>query len=200
MGAICLHGIRTAEVALGETVAVIGLGLLGQITVQLLKIAGCRVLGMDLVEERAALAIQNGAEAASINARDFRNLCFQKTGGIGADAVLITAETPMSGPVNLAAEVARDRATVVAVGTVGMELERKLYYEKELTFRVSRSYGPGRYDTAYEAERPRLSHRPCALDRNAQHGSFPAIHRRPQARSGFAHHPSFSGRGGGARL
>ncbi len=85
-----------------------------------------------------------------MNARDFRNLCFQKTGGIGADAVLITAETPMSGPVNLAAEVARDRATVVAVGTVGMELERKLYYEKELTFRVSRSYGPGRYDTAYE--------------------------------------------------
>lgn len=150
VGAICLHGIRTADVALGETVAVIGLGLLGQITVQLLKVAGCRVLGMDLVEERATLAIQNGAEAASASERDFRNLCFQKTGGIGADAVLITAETPMSGPVNLAADVARDRATVVAVGTVGMELERKLYYEKELTFRVSRSYGPGRYDTAYE--------------------------------------------------
>ncbi|MGC2245204.1 MAG: bi-domain-containing oxidoreductase [Terriglobales bacterium] len=150
VGAICLHGIRTAGVALGETVAVIGLGLLGQITIQLLKVAGCRVLGMDLMQERATLAIQNGAEATSASARDFRNLCFQKTGGIGADAVLITAETPMSGPVNLAAEVARDRATIVAVGTVGMELERKLYYEKELTFRVSRSYGPGRYDTAYE--------------------------------------------------
>jgi predicted dehydrogenase/threonine dehydrogenase-like Zn-dependent dehydrogenase len=150
VGAICLHGIRTAGVALGETVAVIGLGLLGQITVQLLKVAGCRVLGMDLVQERAGRALQNGAEATTASARDFRNLCFQKTGGIGADAVLITAETPMSGPVNLAAEVARDRATIVAVGTVGMELERKLYYEKELTFRISRSYGPGRYDTAYE--------------------------------------------------
>src|SRR5277367_278082 len=150
LGAICLHGIRTAGVALGETVAVIGLGLLGQITVQLLKVAGCRVLGMDLVEERASLAEQNGAEATSTSAGDFRNLCFQKTRGVGADAVLITAETLMSGPVNLAAEVARDRATIVAVGTVGMELERKLYYEKELTFRVSRSYGPGRYDTAYE--------------------------------------------------
>ncbi len=150
VGAICLHGIRTAEVALGETVAVIGLGLLGQLTVQLLKIAGCRVLGMDLVAERAELAIRNGAEAVSTDASEFRNLCFQKTGGAGADSVLITAETPMSGPVNLAAEVARDRATVVAIGTVGMELERKLYYEKELTFRVSRSYGPGRYDAAYE--------------------------------------------------
>jgi predicted dehydrogenase/threonine dehydrogenase-like Zn-dependent dehydrogenase len=150
VGAICLHGIRTAEVALGETVAVIGLGLLGQITVQLLRVAGCRVLAMDLLEQRAALAIQNGAEAASTSEHDFRNLCFQKTGGTGVDAVLITAETPMSGPVNLAADVARDRAIVVAVGTVGMELERKLYYEKELTFRVSRSYGPGRYDAAYE--------------------------------------------------
>ena len=150
VGAVCLHGIRTAEIALGETVAVIGLGLLGQITVQLLKVAGCRVLGMDPVESRASLANQNGADGASTSDRDFRDLCFQKTGGIGVDAVLITAETAMSGPVNLAAEVARDRATVVAVGTVGMELERKLYYEKELTFRISRSYGPGRYDAAYE--------------------------------------------------
>src|SRR5271156_6803743 len=150
VGAICLHGIRTAEVALGDTVAVIGLGLLGQITAQLLKAAGCRVFGMDLLRQRADLAIANGVEAASTNARDFRDLCFQKTGGLGVDSVLITAETLMSGPVNLAAEVARDRATIVAVGTVGMELERKLYYEKELTFRVSRSYGPGRYDAAYE--------------------------------------------------
>ncbi|HTR22905.1 MAG TPA: bi-domain-containing oxidoreductase [Terriglobales bacterium] len=150
IGAVCLHGIRTAGIALGETVAVIGLGLLGQITVQLLKVAGCRVLGMDLVESRANLAIQNGADGVSTGEGDFRNLCFQKTGGVGVDAVLITAETAMSGPVNLAAEVARDRATIVAIGTVGMELERKLYYEKELTFRISRSYGPGRYDAAYE--------------------------------------------------
>jgi predicted dehydrogenase/threonine dehydrogenase-like Zn-dependent dehydrogenase len=150
VGAICLHGIRTAEVALGDTVAVIGLGLLGQITVQLLKAAGCRVFGMDLLRQRADLAIGSGAEATCTSAREFRDLCFQKTGGVGVDSVLITAETPSSDPVNLAAELARDRAIVVAVGTVGMELQRKLYYEKELDFRISRSYGPGRYDVAYE--------------------------------------------------
>ena len=150
VGAICLHGIRTAEVSLGDTVAVIGLGLLGQITVQLLKAAGCRVLGMDPIRERADLAIRSGAAAVTTSSRDFRDLCFQITGGKGTDAVVITAETPSSEPVNLAAEVARDRAIVCAVGTVGMELERKLYFEKELIFRVSRSYGPGRYDAAYE--------------------------------------------------
>jgi predicted dehydrogenase/threonine dehydrogenase-like Zn-dependent dehydrogenase len=150
VGAICLHGIRTAEVTLGDTVAVIGLGLLGQITVQLLKAAGCRVFGMDLLRQRADLALQSGADAVSIDARDFRDLCFQQTNGSGVDSVLITAETPSSEPVNLAAELARDRAIVVAVGTVGMELQRKLYYEKELDFRISRSYGPGRYDVAYE--------------------------------------------------
>ncbi|MBZ5663356.1 MAG: bi-domain-containing oxidoreductase [Acidobacteriia bacterium] len=150
VGAICLHGIRTAEVALGDTVAVIGLGLLGQITVQLLKAAGCRVFGMDLLQQRADLATLSGAEATCTGAREFRDLCFQQTGGAGVDSVLITAETPSSEPVNLAAELARDRAIVVAVGTVGMELQRKLYYEKELDFRISRSYGPGRYDAAYE--------------------------------------------------
>lgn len=150
VGAICLHGIRTAEVSLGDTVAVIGLGLLGQITVQLLKAAGCRVFGMDLLPQRADLASASGAEATCASAAGFRNLCFQKTGGRGVDSVLITAETPSSDPVNLAAELARDRAIVVAVGTVGMEIQRKLYYEKELDFRISRSYGPGRYDSAYE--------------------------------------------------
>jgi predicted dehydrogenase/threonine dehydrogenase-like Zn-dependent dehydrogenase len=150
VGAICLHGIRTAEVALGDTVAVIGLGLLGQITVQLLNAAGCRVFGMDPLRQRADLAIASGAESACAGAREFRDLCFQKTGGVGVDSVLITAETAGSEPVNLAAELARDRAIVVAVGTVGMELQRKLYYEKELDFRISRSYGPGRYDAAYE--------------------------------------------------
>ncbi len=150
VGAICLHGIRTAEVALGDTVAVIGLGLLGQLTVQLLKAAGCRVFGLDPLRQRADLAIASGAESACAGAREFRDLCFQKTGGVGVDSVLITAETASSEPVNLAAELARDRAIVVAVGTVGMELQRKLYYEKELDFRISRSYGPGRYDAAYE--------------------------------------------------
>jgi predicted dehydrogenase/threonine dehydrogenase-like Zn-dependent dehydrogenase len=150
VGAVCLHGIRTAQVALGDIVAIIGLGLLGQVTVQLLRAAGCRVLGMDLLPERTELAVQRGVEAACVDAQEFRDLCSRKTAAVGVDSVLITAETPSSGPVQLAAEVARDRATVVAVGTVGMEISRKLYFEKELDFRVSRSYGPGRYDAAYE--------------------------------------------------
>ena len=150
VGAVCLHGIRTAQVSVGDSVGVIGLGLLGQITVKLLKTAGCRVFGMDLVSSRAEMAVQHGADSACSSSEEFRDLCFQKTGGRGVDSVLITAETPNSEPVNLAAEVARDRAIVVAVGTVGMEIQRKLYYEKELDFRVSRSYGPGRYDAAYE--------------------------------------------------
>ena len=150
VGAVALHGIRTAEVKLGDVVAVIGLGLLGQLTAQMLKLAGCRVLGMDIAPDRVDLAVRLGADAASSDASQFLDLCSAHTRGFGADAVLITAETSSSDPVNLAAQVARDRAIVVAVGTVGMELERQGYYEKELDFRVSRSYGPGRYDAAFE--------------------------------------------------
>jgi predicted dehydrogenase/threonine dehydrogenase-like Zn-dependent dehydrogenase len=150
VGAVALHGVRTAEAQLGDVVAVIGLGLLGQLTVQVLKAAGCRVLGMDIVSERAVLASRMGADAVGTSDSDFRDLCLQHSAGHGADAVLITAETPGSGPVNLAARLARDRAIIVAVGTVGMEIDRRLYYEKELDFRVARSYGPGRYDAAYE--------------------------------------------------
>jgi predicted dehydrogenase/threonine dehydrogenase-like Zn-dependent dehydrogenase len=150
VGAVALHGIRTADVKLGDAVSVIGLGLLGQLSVQLLKIAGCRVLGMDIAPDRAELAARLGAEAVCSSAAEFRELCQSSTSGFGADAVLITAETPSSEPVNLAAQIARDRAVVVAVGTVGMDLERQLYYEKELDFRISRSYGPGRYDAAFE--------------------------------------------------
>lgn len=152
LGAVVLHGIRTANVKLGDVVAVIGLGLLGQLAVQVLKAAGCQVIGTDIAPERASLAVQMGADATSPSSAEFRDLCMRHSSGHGVDAVLITAETPSSGPVNLAAEVARDRAVVVAVGTVGMEIERKLYYGKELDFRVSRSYGPGRYDAAYEQQ------------------------------------------------
>ncbi len=150
LGAVALHGIRTAEAKLGEIVAVIGLGLLGQITVQLLKAAGCRVLGLDIDPSRAELARMMGADAVASSAAAFRSVCSEMSKGVGVDAVLITAETPSSEPVNLAGAIARDRAIVVAVGTVGIEIERKAYYEKELDFRVSRSYGPGRYDVAYE--------------------------------------------------
>jgi predicted dehydrogenase/threonine dehydrogenase-like Zn-dependent dehydrogenase len=150
VGAVALHGIRTAEAKLGDVVAVIGLGLLGQLTAQILKIAGCRVLGTDLIPDRAELAARNGADATAVLSSDFQDLCLQHSSGAGVDAVLITAETETSAAVNLAGEVARDRGVVVAVGTVGMDIERKIYYGKELNFRVSRSYGPGRYDTAYE--------------------------------------------------
>jgi predicted dehydrogenase/threonine dehydrogenase-like Zn-dependent dehydrogenase len=150
LGAVALHGVRTAEAKLGDMVAVIGLGLLGQLTTQLLKVAGCHVLGMDIDPSRAQLASQMGADALATSASEFRDLCLQASRGGGVDCVLITAETPSSDPVNLAGAIARDRAVVVAVGTVGMDLERKSFYDKEIQFRISRSYGPGRYDTAYE--------------------------------------------------
>src|SRR5436190_22402933 len=150
LGAVAIHGVRTAEAKLGETVALIGLGLLGQLTLQVLVAAGCRVIGLDILPERAQLAAKMGSLAVTTSESEFRDLCVRHSNGYGADCVMIAAETAGSGPVNLASEVARDRAIVVALGTVGMDLHRKLYYEKELDFRVSRSYGPGRYDSAFE--------------------------------------------------
>ncbi|MGH9515483.1 MAG: bi-domain-containing oxidoreductase [Terriglobales bacterium] len=150
VGAIAMHAVRTAEVTLGEVVAVIGLGLLGQLAVQILRAAGCTVIGLDLVQERAALAVSMGATAATACEEEYRDLCLRHSNGYGADSVLITAETLSSAPVNLASQVARDRGIVVAVGAVGMELERRRYYDKELDFRVSRSCGPGRYDSTFE--------------------------------------------------
>ena len=150
LGAVAIHGVRTGDAKLGDIVAVIGAGLLGQITVQVLAAAGCRVIALDPLQPRAELAAKCGALAVATSEQEFRDLCLAHSAGNGVDSVLITAETASSGPVNLASEVVRDRGVVVAVGTVGMELQRKLYYEKEIDFRVSRSYGPGRYDSAYE--------------------------------------------------
>ncbi|HEV2698630.1 MAG TPA: bi-domain-containing oxidoreductase [Terriglobales bacterium] len=152
LGAVAIHGMRTAEAKLGDVVAVIGLGLLGQITLQILNAAGCRVIGIDPIQDRVDLAARMGACAATASEAEFRDLSQRHSSGHGVDSVLITAETGSSGPVNLASEVARDRGIVAAVGTVGLELQRKLYYEKELDFRVSRSYGPGRYDAAFEQQ------------------------------------------------
>lgn len=152
LGAIALQGIRLAEVRLGECVAVIGLGLLGQMTVQMLKAAGCIVVGMDIQPQRAELARQLGANAVCTSADDLSTLCGQFTAGHGADAVLITADTKSNQPVETAGLVARNKGVVVAVGAVGMTIPRKVYYEKELDFRISRSYGPGRYDPAYEEQ------------------------------------------------
>jgi len=150
LGAVALHGVRNADVKLGDIVSVIGLGLLGQLTVQILKAAGCRVLGMDPSAERSQLALRLGADAVSTSSSGFQDLCMQRSGGLGADAILIAAQTTSNDPVNLAGAVARSRAVVVAVGTVAMDIPRRTFYQKELAFRVSCSYGPGRYDAAYE--------------------------------------------------
>jgi len=148
LGAIALHGFRLTQVQLGERVAVIGLGLLGLIAVQLARAAGCQVLGTDLDSRRVALAAQFGAAAVERPQAEEAIRAF--TGGRGVDAVLICADTPSADPVELAGTISRDRARVIAVGAVGLNIPRKVYYEKELTFINSRSYGPGRYDRSYE--------------------------------------------------
>lgn len=150
VAAVALQGIRLAELELGEVIAVIGLGLLGQIAVQLARANGCMVIGMDPSEHRCRMAEQMGAFATASSEEQFTALAARVTGGRGVDSIVITAATESNGPVNLAAEIARDRARVIAVGAVGLSLTRKPYYMKELDFRVSRSYGPGRYDSQYE--------------------------------------------------
>lgn len=152
VGAIAMHGVRQAEVRVGEVGAVVGLGLVGLLTVQILKAAGCRVLGVDPVAERCELARKLGADLALSEPAHARESLGQLAGGRGADWVLLTAATPNSGPVELAGELARDRARIIVVGDVGLDLPRRLYYEKELELRLSRSYGPGRYDRFYEEQ------------------------------------------------
>lgn len=152
LGAIALQGVRTAEVKLGDAVAVIGLGLLGQLTVQILKAAGCRVLGIDLDANKLALARQLGADAAVLRGDDVELAVAQFSGGYGVDAVIITAAAETNDPLELAGVLARDRAIVSMVGAVKLEVPRKVYYEKELQLRLSRSYGPGRYDAQYEEQ------------------------------------------------
>jgi predicted dehydrogenase/threonine dehydrogenase-like Zn-dependent dehydrogenase len=152
LGAIALQGVRTAEAKLGEAVAVIGLGLLGQLTVQILKAAGCRVIGIDLESRKLELARQLGADATVLRSGGVEAVVAQFSGGHGMDAVIITAAAATNDPVELAGAIARDRAIVSLVGAVKMEVPRKLYYEKELQLRLSRSYGPGRYDAQYEEQ------------------------------------------------
>jgi predicted dehydrogenase/threonine dehydrogenase-like Zn-dependent dehydrogenase len=150
LGAIAMHGFRLAQPQLGEQVGVIGLGLLGLLAVGIALAAGCQVFGIDLEPRRVALAAQMGATAVLRPQAEQTALAF--THGRGLDAILICADTPTSDPVELAGVIARDRARVVAVGAVGLSLPRKIYYEKELSFINSRSYGPGRYDPAYEEQ------------------------------------------------
>lgn len=150
LGAIALQGVRTAEVKLGDAVAVIGLGLLGQLTVQILKAAGCRVIGIDLDASKVDLAREFGCDYGILRSDDVESVIKQFTDSFGADAVIVTAAADTNDPIELAGTIARDRAIVSMVGAVPMNIPRKVYYEKELQLRLSRSYGPGRYDAQYE--------------------------------------------------
>ncbi len=148
LGAIAMHGFRLAEPQLGERIGVIGLGLLGLLAAQIAQAAGCTVLGIEPNPDRRAIGLNLGIETCSLD------LALEKaqkiSAGMGLDIILICADTPSSKPVMQAAELARDRGRVIALGAVGMNIIRKPYYEKELEFRISRSYGPGRYDLDYE--------------------------------------------------
>ncbi len=150
VGSIALQGVRQCEVHLGESVAVIGLGLMGILAVQMLKASGCRVIGFDPNAARCALACELGCDKAVSDNLVGEAMAF--SGGHGVDAVLITAATHSDEPVTVAAEISKKKGRVVATGLVGMNLPRDQYYKKEIDFRLSCSYGPGRYDPVYEEQ------------------------------------------------
>jgi predicted dehydrogenase/threonine dehydrogenase-like Zn-dependent dehydrogenase len=150
LGAIALQGVRLAEPTLGESVVVIGLGLIGQLAAQLLRANGCRVFGVDLDASKVELAKRLGADDGCASEEGVKESVLKWSRGRGADAVVITAATQSDGPVELAGEISRLRGRVVAVGLVGMNVPRQTYFQRELTLRVSMSYGPGRYDPEYE--------------------------------------------------
>jgi predicted dehydrogenase/threonine dehydrogenase-like Zn-dependent dehydrogenase len=151
IGAIALQGIRLANPTLGETIVVTGLGLIGLVTVQLLKANGCRVLGLDYDPAKLEMARSFGAEVVNLsNGEDPIAAAQAYSRGQGVDAVIITASTKSNEPVRQAAIMCRKRGRVVLVGVVGLELSRADFYEKEISFQVSCSYGPGRYDENYE--------------------------------------------------
>jgi polar amino acid transport system substrate-binding protein len=150
LGAIALQGVRLAEPTLGESVVVIGLGLVGQLTVQLLKANGCRVFGLDLDQSRVSLALELGADKAIVSNDEAANEIDAWTRGYGADAVLITAATDSNQPIELAASVSRLKGRVIVVGMTGMDIPRAPFFSRELKLIISMSYGPGRYDPEYE--------------------------------------------------
>lgn len=151
IASIGLQGIRLVQPTLGETVVVTGLGLIGLLTVQLLQAHGCKVIASDFDEHKVELAKSFGVDAINVSTGvDIVEYVNSKTKGRGADAVLITASTKSSDPVSQAARMSRKRGRIVLVGVTGLELNRSEFYEKELTFQVSCSYGPGRYDSNYE--------------------------------------------------
>ncbi len=149
--AIALQGIRLAQPTLGESIVVVGLGLIGLVTVQLLRANGCRVLGLDFDKQKLAMAQTFGAEVVNLAVgQDPIAGAAMYSRGRGVDAVIVTASTKRSEPIHQAATMCRKRGRIVLVGVTGLELSRADFYEKELSFQVSCSYGPGRYDSNYE--------------------------------------------------
>lgn len=150
LGAIAMQGLRIGEPTLGDVVAVIGLGLIGQLTVQLLLANGCRVYGVDLDPRRIAEARELGMDWGAAPADDHASSLELPTGGHGVDLVVVTAASESSAPIELAAELCRRKGRLVIVGATALDLDRRTFYEKELELRMSMSYGPGRYDRRYE--------------------------------------------------
>jgi predicted dehydrogenase/threonine dehydrogenase-like Zn-dependent dehydrogenase len=151
LAAIALQGVRLTQPTLGETVVVMGLGLIGLITVQLLRANGCRVLGIDFDRDKLALAREFGAETIDLSTeKDPVKVAESYSRNRGVDAVIVTASTQSSEPIHQAALMCRKRGRIVLVGVTGLNLLRDDFYKKELTFQVSASYGPGRYDSNYE--------------------------------------------------
>ncbi len=150
LGAIAMQGVRVADPRLGEVAAVIGLGLIGQLAVQLLRAAGCRVLAIDIDRERIEEALAQGATWGAVPGDDHEAWKNQATEGFGADIALVAAASESSAPIQLAAELCRMKGRVACVGATAMDLDRRSFYEKELELRMSMSYGPGRYDRKYE--------------------------------------------------
>ncbi len=151
VASIALQGVRLARPELGDNVVVVGLGLIGLITVQLLRANGCRVLGLDLDPKKVALGLELGMDAGVDSSQEDPVGAVERfTRGRGADHTLITAATKSNGPIELAGEITRRKGQVVAVGAVGMSIPRDVYYKKELEVKISMSYGPGRYDPSYE--------------------------------------------------
>ena len=148
LGAIALQGVRQAAPTLGECVVVMGLGLIGLLTVQILKANGCRVIGFDPNPQRAAFAKELGADIAVSDS--LASVVASRTGGMGADAVIVTASSKSSEPVNTAAEISRIKGRIVVVGLVGLTIDREPFYKRELELKLSMSYGPGRGDPNYE--------------------------------------------------
>jgi predicted dehydrogenase/threonine dehydrogenase-like Zn-dependent dehydrogenase len=151
LGAIALHGVRLAKPELGETFVVLGLGLLGQLTAQILAAAGCRVLGFDIDPRKVELAKNLGLTAGGLAADEsVLQIVDGHCGGYGADGVILTAHSRSRRPITLAARVSREKGRIIAVGLVNLKVPRRIFFEKELRLEVSRAYGAGAYDAEYE--------------------------------------------------